>query len=81
MGNFTFEFEAVGGHGCQREIKSGEVVKDCGNPSCPDCVLRRAVTAMKAQGNDIKRAILTHWPGETGEVRDNLLTGVRKGSF
>lgn len=81
MGQFRIEIIAVGGHGCQREVKDGEVVAGCGQSSCPDCAAREFVARLKASGNSIEKAELTHWPGTTTEVRDNLLTGIRSGSF
>lgn len=82
MGQFRIAITAVGGHGCQREKKHGETVGECGQPTCPDCIARRAVAALKqVAGCNIEEAILTHWRGQLGEVNDNLLTGVRSGSF
>lgn len=80
MGNFRIEIDAVGGHGCQREVKDGGTVTGCGQPGCPDCNARSFVADFKKR-NDIKSATLTHWPGEAGEVKDDLLTGKRTGSF
>lgn len=84
MGTFRIEVEAVGGHGCQREIKDSEVVAGCGQPGCPDCIARKFVAQLKSMGvfqHTPASATLTHWPGQDCEVRDNLLTGVRSGSF
>lgn len=81
MGTFRIEVEAVGGHGCQREIKDGGTVDGCGHPSCPDCMARGFVKDLKEKGNSVLSAKLTHWPGDKSEVRDDLLTGVRSGSF
>lgn len=81
MGNFRVEVEAVGGHGCQRELKDGAEVTKCSNPSCPDCMAREFVAALKATGNSLVSAKLIHWPGQKSEVRDDLLTGIRSGSF
>ncbi len=80
MGQFRVEVIAVGGHGCQREVKDGGIVTGCGQATCPDCVTREYVAKMRAS-NSVEKAELTHWPGTPGEVRDNLLTGVRTGSF
>jgi len=77
MGNFTVEVKAVGGHGCQREIKDGGTVGDCGNPGCPDCLARRFVADLKKQGQSVETAFLTHWPGQESQVIDNE----RSGSF
>ena len=90
MGTFRVEVQAVGGHGCQRELRDGAVVAGCGQPGCPDCITREYVAKLKASGasfwestdpNNTGYARLTHWPGQTSEVKDDLLTGVRSGSF
>lgn len=90
MGTFRIEIQAVGGHGCQREKKSGEIVSDCGQPGCPDCIGRRAVKALKDAGvffpksggiESVGYAKLTHWPHGHGTVTDDLLTGQRTGNF
>ncbi len=94
MGTFRVEIQAVGGHGCQREIKDGGTVEGCGQPSCPDCITRDFVKRLKASGayfsppvpgidqpNADGFARITHWPGTESAVVDDLLTGVRKGSF
>lgn len=81
MGGFKIEVMAAGGHGCRRDVKDGEVVEGCGNDTCPDCTTRRFVADLRRKGNSLVSATLTHWPGQTGEVEDDLLTGKRKGSF
>lgn len=81
MGNFLIVVEAVGGHGCQRDRKDGEIVQGCGLDTCPDCTTRRFVADMKRKGNNVREATLTHWPEQVGSVQDELLTGQRKGSF
>lgn len=87
MGDFITRVLAVGGHGCQREKKSGEIVEGCGQSYCPDCIFRNYVKALKASGADVKVASITHWPAELphynnqGEVQDDVLTGKRRGSF
>jgi len=81
MGTFVVSVEAVGGHGCQRELKDGTVVPGCGLDSCPDCTARRFVEDLRRKGNNLVKATLIHWPEQPGEVVDNLLDGVRKGSF
>jgi hypothetical protein len=85
MGNFRIEIDAVGGHGCQREVKDGgTVAESCGLAACPDCIARKFVAELKAAGvfnYPPASAKLTHWPGTPGEVRDDLLTGIRSGSF
>lgn len=85
MGTFRVEVQAVGGHGCQRELKEGATVHGCGSPSCPDCIARDFVQKLTAAGvffGDAEGyARITHWPGQPGEVRDDLITGKRSGSF
>jgi hypothetical protein len=81
MGDFRIEVNAVGGHGCQREIPDGAIVNGCGRPNCPDCIARRFVRSLKESGADVKSAALTHWPGSPEQVKDDLLSGIRTGSF
>jgi hypothetical protein len=84
MGDFVIEIRATGGHGCQRDKKDGEVVEGCGFENCPDCMVREFVKKFKDKGMlgfQTNYARLTHWPEGPGTVVDNLLTGVRKGSF
>lgn len=81
MGDFRIEVNATGGHGCQRELKGGSTVSDCGNPSCPDCIARRFVAELKDKGVMVKDALLIHWPNSTPTIVDNLMTGRRDGDF
>jgi len=82
MGQFRVEVTAVGGHGCQRQVKDGEQLQQfCGSPSCPDCTAREFVRDLKRVGCSIEEAKLVHWPGTSTEVKDDLLTGKRTGSF
>lgn len=80
MGNFRIEIDAVGGHGCQREAKDGELVYGCRNMNCPDCLTREFVEKLKSKMT-VNSAKFTHWPGEKGQVSDDLLTYRRTGSF
>lgn len=80
MGNFRLEAEWIGGHGCQREKKSGETVEGCGEAYCPDCRIRKFVAEMNAACSPVS-AILRHWPGHASEVKDNLNTKIREGNF
>jgi hypothetical protein len=81
MGQFRIEITAVGGHGCQREVKDGGEVFGCGNTSyCPDCITRRFVEDLKAK-MIVEAATFTHWPGTSTEVVDDLVTKIRKGNF
>lgn len=81
MGTFRVELEAVGGHGCQREIPDGGHVIGCERPGCPDCITREFVRRLKRSGAQVAVAELRHWPGQPTEVKDDLLTGTRSGSF
>lgn len=81
MGTYRIDIEAVGGHGCMREVKDGAVSPGCGLDNCPDCETRRFVARLKGQGNDVRRASLVHWPETPERVTDDLLTGRRQGSF
>jgi hypothetical protein len=77
MGQYRLSVTAVGPHGDHRDIKDGGVVVGCESDTCFDCRIRRFVAAL---GN-LEEATLTHWPGKPDEVVDDLVTGVRKGSF
>ena len=86
MGDFIIRIDATGGHGCQREKGNGEVVDGCGEPGCPDCIARQTVKRLQETGTHVNVASLTHWPAEkgcepAGEVRDDLITHVRRGKF
>jgi hypothetical protein len=90
MGTFRVELQAVGNHGCQREVKDGEKVEGCKQPGCVDCITREYVQKLLAAGasfstmgqlNNVGYAQLTHWPGQRGTVTDDLLSGVRAGNF
>lgn len=81
MGQFNVSVTAVGGHGCQREVKDGGQVYGCGQMSCPDCIAREFVETLKRRGANVEEAKLTHWPGTPTEVVDDLLTRKRTGSF
>lgn len=81
MGSYNIEIEAVGGHGCQREVKDGDKVFGCGRMGCPDCETRRFIKTLRDGGSSVSKAKLTHWPGQESEVQDDLLTGIRTGNF
>lgn len=81
MGQFKIEITAVGGHGCQREVKDSGLVYGCQRMDCPDCMARELVAKFQSKGMTVESASLTHWPGTDTEVSDDLLSKVRKGSF
>lgn len=82
MGQFKIEITAVGGHGCQREIRDGGTVFGCNHFGCPDCEVRNFLLKLKTFNiAQLEHATITHWPGTEGEVVDNLLTRIRTGSF
>jgi hypothetical protein len=81
MGQFRVEIVAVGGHGCERDRKDGEQVYGCNSRNCPDCITREFLETLQRKGSSIEKAELIHWPGSPSEVRDDLLTRKRTGSF
>lgn len=91
MGDFRIQVDAVGGHGCQREIKDGGTVYGCGSMSCPDCITAEFISRMIRSGANVKSAALVHWPGQASEVVDEFhvaasstssrATRTRHGSF
>jgi hypothetical protein len=81
MGDFNVHISAVGGHGCQRDRTDGQFVVGCERTGCPDCIVREMVRRLKRANVEVRKAQIVHWPTQLSEVRDNLLTGVRTGSF
>ena len=87
MGRFVVVIDAVGSHGCEREIKDGESVVGCEKSHCTDCVIRECVRRLKRMGATVDQATITHWPVSQdkvtveGPVVDDLLSGKRSGSF
>lgn len=95
MGDFRIVVEAMGGHGCMREVGDGQTVIGCNRPGCPDCIAREFVRRLQRSGAQIHQANLVHWPADfinphtdapagytiENQVRDNLVTGKRYGSF
>lgn len=75
MGNFNIEIKAVGGHGCQRDVKSGGILYGCGSDTCPDCIIARAVSDLLRAGVLVESAKIVHWPGQPTEVVDEFVTG------
>lgn len=72
MGSFKLEFQAVGGHGCDRTAKEGDLVVGCGRDGCPDCECKRVAEALRAKFSYVERATLTHWPGTPSAVVDEF---------
>jgi hypothetical protein len=82
MGQFIVAVDAVGNHGCQREIKDGGTVIGCERPQCTDCITREYVRRLKRSGATMTTATIVHWPTQPNHsVTDDLLTGLRTGSF
>jgi hypothetical protein len=78
MGDFTIEIEGSGNDGCARDTAEGNKIIRCGLPGCMDCAVVSAVNSLVYRfGPQISKAVLVHDDGPT----DDLLTGVRKGSF
>lgn len=81
MGNFRIVINAAGAHGCMRESGDGDKVWGCGRMSCPDCRTREFLDTLRRDGCLLNDASLIHWPDESLQVVDDLLTRVRKGNF
>ena len=87
MGDYNINITATGGHGCERKAKQGEKLYGrCGRFSCPDCAAYDFVQRIKQAGgfgsSPAAHALFTHWPGQDGEVIDDLLLNERiKGQF
>lgn len=84
MGDFRITIDAVGGHGCQRNVQAGGAVGRCENEHCPDCKARAFVADLK-RSNNVSKAQLVHWPangerrpdGTIASPEDDLLASVR----
>lgn len=82
MGTFKIEITAVGGHGVDRGTKDGESVNfKAEGDKTPDAIAKDFADALKESGCSIDSATITHWPGSDSEVKDDLITGIRKGNF
>jgi len=92
MGDFRIVIEAVGGHGQDRDKKTGDVVDfSLGGPSCPEALALKFIEAMKEAGMGPTSAYIVHWPldnyggqlknNRSSQIMDDLLTGKRNGSF
>ena len=78
MGNFKIEINAVGGHGDDREAMPGDLLTFSHDKS-PDKRAFDIAQQLKDAGffSNGGSAQLIHWPGEPGEVVDDMLTGKR----
>lgn len=92
MGDFRIVIEAVGGHGQDRDKKTGDVVDfSKGGPNCPEALALKFIEAMKEAGMTPNQAYIVHWPldnyggqlknNRSSQIVDDLLTGKRNGSF
>jgi hypothetical protein len=86
MGTFNINITAVGGHGCERKARAGEKLYGrCGRFTCPDCIAYDFTQRLKQMGvfnHGEGKAEFTHWPGQDGQVVDDMLTNERKsGNF
>ena len=82
MGTFRIEIQAVGGHGVDRDVKNGEKVDFAKEGyHTPDFLAHQFADFLKARGCNVESAIIIHWPGDAGEVKDDLITGIRTGNF
>lgn len=81
MGQFLVAIDAVGNHGCMREVKDGEVVIGCDKPHCTDCMVRELVRRLKRSGATVASATITHWPTQEVPIVDDLVSGKRTGNF
>ncbi len=87
MGNFRIVIDAVGNHGQDREKKDGEVV-DFGT-NTPEAKAKKFVEELQGSCGQVTAKVI-HWPNTTEGpldfsgnecITDDLITGVRKGSF
>lgn len=86
MGNYRVTINAVGGHGQDRNNQTGKDIdftgpRPAGTQPTPEEIIIEAVEKLKATGNSVQEVTVHHWPGQEGEVVDNLLTKTRKGNF
>lgn len=81
MGQYQIEIIAVGTHGCSRQTKDGDPVYGCRHMDCPDCQAREFIRQLISRGSSVEAATFTHWPGQSSEVKDDLVTTKRSGNF
>lgn len=71
MGNFRIVIDAVGGHGQDRNKKSGEIVDftkvgdDYYSNDTPEAIAKRAVDELKQKETNVLSAKVYHWPNDT----------------
>jgi hypothetical protein len=93
-GDFRIVVNAIGGHGQDRGKKDGEVVNfSADGDNSPEAIAKEFVEKLKASGCSVESAKVIHWPVDNyggpekngrdpeKQIEDDLLTGVRKGSF
>lgn len=69
MGDFLIRIHAVGGHGCNREAKAGEMFMGCGRLDCVDCAAAALVKQYAMlPSTKIESATQTHWPVELAKI-------------
>jgi hypothetical protein len=86
MGTFKIEITGVGAHGVDRNKENGETVNflaegDTTADFIAKSLIKQLASRFEQYGIVLQSAELIHWPDEPGEVRDNLITGIRSGSF
>lgn len=81
MGQFMIHIVATGAHGCDRSYGDKSEIYGCRRMGCPDCQTREFIEQLKRSGVVLEQATFTHWPGTESEVKDNLITKIRTGSF
>ena len=72
MGDFRVTVNAVGGHGCCRDVKDGGTVYGCGSMRCPDCLTAKFIADLARSGAMLKDAKLEHWPEQPSTVLDDF---------
>jgi hypothetical protein len=81
MGFFKLEILATGGHGQDRSKENGELVDfSAGGENTPEKVALNMIADFNTKF-PVHTAKIIHWPGESCEVTDDLITGIRTGSF
>jgi hypothetical protein len=68
MGTWNLNVTGLGTH-------SPQVPDEQKGPGWAEHEARALIDSLKRAGHAIDEAFLTHWPGQSAEVRENLLTG------